>query len=285
MAPPNAKKFFFVHVMKTGGTSFADHLRDNFAVSEQYPAACVAPDADLIRRMEAYINVPTIVADVNALEGQLRVVRGHVPYAVRSLLVGEYEVLTILRDPVDRTLSYLKHCRRYHVEHLEMALEEIYEDTWFNANFLRNYQTKIFSMSADEAVAENRFPDESPRLPPRREIGDGRSLSAELISFLEQSPNRFLWECLAASTAVIDIDEDRLAIARKNLSAIDVVGVTEDYDRFLTQLDHRYGWKIKSTPRRHVGENDAIPSAFKSRIAMDNSFDMELYEYARSLAV
>jgi hypothetical protein len=30
-----------------------------------------------------------------------------IPYAVRALL----------RDPVERTLSYLKHCRRYHTEH------------------------------------------------------------------------------------------------------------------------------------------------------------------------
>ena len=269
--------------MKTGGTSFAKHLNDNFSTSEHYPAACLAPDADLTRRMEAYMNVPRLVADVNTLHGQLRVVRGHVPYAVRSLLHGQYETMTILREPVDRILSYLKHCRRYHQEHGELTLEQIYEDPWFNATFIRDYQTKIFSMSAREAMAENRFADGAPTMPPRREMGDPLRLSAELRSLLERSPARFTLEFVAPSTGVIDIDEGRLAVARENLSAVDVVGVTEDYDRFLMQLDRRYGWKVESLPRRHVGDDGVISAEFRSRIARDNAFDMELYEHARSL--
>ncbi len=94
-----------------------------------------------------------------------------------------------------------------------------------------------------------------------------------------------LLKCFAASTGVINVDDERLAIAKKNLSAVDVVGVTEHYDRFLQQLVDRYGWEIKPIPHRHVGEVDAISPEFRNRIAHDNIFDMELYEYAKSLSI
>ena len=83
MTLPGNKKFLFIHVMKTGGTSFADIIGANFRANERYPDACVDPDADIFGRIEAYLFVPGLVANVNALQGELRMVRGHVPYAVR----------------------------------------------------------------------------------------------------------------------------------------------------------------------------------------------------------
>ena len=91
-------------------------------------------------------------------------------------------------------------------------------------------------------------------------------------------------ECFAASTGVIQVDEKRLAIAKENLSSVEVVGVTEHYDRFLRQLVDRYGWTIHSIAHRHAGEQDEISPEFRQRIAHDNLFDMELYEYARELS-
>ncbi len=81
------------------------------------------------------MHVPKLVADVNKLDGELRIVLGHVPYAVRSLLTKDYVAMTLLRDPVDRTISYLKHCRRYHIEHMAQTLEQIYEDAMVSRIF------------------------------------------------------------------------------------------------------------------------------------------------------
>jgi hypothetical protein len=285
MALSEKNRFFFIHVMKTGGTSFAEHLRANFTSEQRYPDACITSDTGFFDRVEAYLHVPKLVANVNALDEQLRIVLGHVPYAVRSLLAKDYVAMTLLRDPVDRTLSYLKHCRRYHIEHMELTLEQIYEDAWFHASFISNYQTKIFSMSAHEALAENRFLPGINKLPPRRELGDGQSLSSEILMLRDIAPGRFSVEMFAASTGVISIDESRLAIAKENLFSVDVVGVTEHYDRFLQQLADRYGWQIKAIPHRHVGEMDAISPEFRNRIAIDNAFDIELYEYAKELSI
>jgi hypothetical protein len=284
MTLPGNRKFLFIHIMKTGGTSLADIISANFAADERYPDACIAPDAGIMRRFEAYLYVPGLVADVNALRGKLRMVRGHVPYAVRTLLDDSFVAMALLREPVERTLSYLKHCKRYHAEHQGLELEEIYEDPWFHATFVQNYQTKLFSMSAQEALAEDRYPDGSPVLPPRRDMGDGTQLPAEIEKFRLRSPGRVILECFAASTGVIEIDDQRLSIAKENLSAIEVVGVTEQYERFLRQLRDQHGWRIAATPHRRAGESVDVSSSFRDRIASSNAFDIELYRYARALS-
>ena len=284
MTSPGNKKFLFIHVMKTGGTSFVDIIGANFSADQRYPDVCVNPDSDIFQRVEAYLFVPGIVKNVNAREGRLHMVRGHFPYSVRSLLDDSYIALTILRDPVERTLSYLKHSRRYHREHLGQDLETIYEDSWFKESFFCNYQTKIFSMTPEEALAEDRLVDEPPALPPRHAIADESGFVPEFELLKERAPARVSVETFAASTGVIQVDQSRLATAKENLSAVEVVGVTERYDHFLKRLADEYEWKVKSIPHRHSGEDDKIAPDFRERIARDNEFDMELYDFALSLS-
>lgn len=284
MAAARDKKFLFIHIMKTGGTSFSDLVRVNFADETRYPDTCLPADTHLMRRMEAYMYVPKFIADVNRLHVQLRMVRAHIPCAVQSLLVSSYETLTILREPVERTVSHLKHCRKYHKEHQDMELEEIYDLPWFNASFFRNYQTKIFSMSEQEAVTRTPVPDGSPSLPSPEELKANASLSPELVTLQQNHPARFSLELFAPSTGVITIDDKRLQAAKDNLSSVNLVGITERYDRFLLELRHRYGWKLQSSPKRNVSVGEIISPEFRKRIALDNAADMELYECARTLA-
>jgi hypothetical protein len=76
-----------------------------------------------------------------------------------------------------------------------------------------------------------------------------------------------------------------MAVAKTNLLATEVVGVTGHYDLFLNKLIDRYGWKIDSIPHRHIGETDTVSKELRKRIVQDNAYDLELYEYARSLSI
>jgi hypothetical protein len=134
MTQVQENRYFFVHVMKTGGTSFTDILRANFTSDQRYPDALMSKETGFWERTEAYLHVPNLVASVNAWDSQLRIVLGHVPYAVRSLLPQNYQAITLLRHSVDSAISYLRHCRRYHNEHMPLTLEEIYEDKWLQAS-------------------------------------------------------------------------------------------------------------------------------------------------------
>jgi hypothetical protein len=58
--------------------------------------------------------------------------------------------LTILRDPIERTISYHKHCKRYHDQHRTLSLEEIYEDPFTFPALIRNHQAKLFAMTPDD---------------------------------------------------------------------------------------------------------------------------------------
>lgn len=277
-------RFLFVHVMKTGGTSFADLLRANFADNERYPDHYLEPGTNIMRRIEAYMHAPQIVEDVNAASKQFRIVRAHAPYAVRELLSGQFVAMTLLRHPVERTLSYLKHCRQYHEEHAGMALESIYEDPWFRAMFMDNYQTRIFSMTAPEAMAQKRLGPESREIPTPRELKAGKALSDEVDRFRIANPTRFTMELFAPCTGDIAVTPERLASARENLSQVELVGVTEQYEGFLRKLQEIYGWKIPSIPRKNVGAPVAVSESFRRQIASDNTEDMALYEDALARA-
>lgn len=285
MAVNPSINFFFMHIMKTGGTSFSQILARNFSEQERYPDCCLDADADFGRRTESYIHVPSLVRDANAQRPLPRIVAGHVPYATRELLDGERVTLTLLRHPVDRTVSYLKHCKRYHPEHADAALHDIYEKPWFRAMFIDNYQTRILSMTAAESVADTRLDIEPSPLPTLAELKEGASLSPEAQAFQQRNPARFILELFNSCTGAIEVDEGRLQRARANLDAIEVVGVTEHYNAFLGQLQARYQWLVPDLPRERAGSDERASGELATRIAQDNWADMALYEHARGRAL
>ena len=266
--------------MKTGGTSFADIVRASFKLETRYPDTFLASDTNLMERMRAYMHTPTFIAEVNKRSENLQLIRAHVPYAARSLLERDYTAITILREPVARTLSYLKHCRHYHAEHAGMSLEAIYEQDWFRRNFIDNYQTRIFSMSATEAGRERRREGLTADLPPLQALLDGAPMPDAIKKLQTESPARFALELFSIDTGFFTVDQSRLTTAVRNLESVELVGVTERYDQFVGQLRDRYGWRTKKIPRQNVSVPDRVNDALSKRIADDNAFDMALYELA-----
>jgi Sulfotransferase family len=185
--------FFFVHLMKTGGTTFAQHIDRNFPVGARYPTAPKDGGRD-----GQYFMIDEVRAEAARRGRELRCYTGHLPFVV-SDLVGADVRLTIVRDPVERTVSALRHFRRYHEEHRDRPLEAIYEDPFVFDSFVHDHQSKLFAMTVDDkleshldvvTVDEDRLRVAIDNL----ERTDVVGLTDGYAAFLDQLADRYGWE-------------------------------------------------------------------------------------------
>jgi hypothetical protein len=143
----NEPRFFFVHLQKTAGTSLSRQLKRCFDRAAIYPDPS---DGDIVA---AVIDVDHLVARWNARRDEIRLVSGHFPLCTAELLDARFSTFTILRDPVDRTLSYLRHHKKLTPEDHDRSLEEIYEDPFRFHGLIHNHMVKMFSLTVDEMSA------------------------------------------------------------------------------------------------------------------------------------
>ena len=141
----SARPFFFVKIMKTGGGTFLQHVLANFERAEVYPYDPHDGDMEV-----ANVRIDHLLAVSEERRRQIRVYTGHFPYVAVELLGVDATTLTIVRDPVERTISYLRHCRRYHPQHRDMRLQEIYEDPFYFPCFIQNHQAKLFALTSTD---------------------------------------------------------------------------------------------------------------------------------------
>ncbi len=93
MPVPTRPRFFFVHLMKTGGTTFAQHLVHNFAAHERYPTAT---DKPTLHRQ--YYMIDEVLAHRRA-HPETCAYAGHFPFVVSTIVEADI-TLTLLREPV-----------------------------------------------------------------------------------------------------------------------------------------------------------------------------------------
>ncbi len=136
-------RFFFVHMQKTAGTALWRRLHREFDPTSVYPAPVDGePPATVI-------SVDHLLGRWKARRAEIRMVTGHFPLCTTELLGVPFTTLTVLRDPVERTLSYLRHHREMAPEHREASLEEIYADP-VRFELLHNHMVKMLSLTTDE---------------------------------------------------------------------------------------------------------------------------------------
>jgi hypothetical protein len=280
------RPFFFVHVMKTGGTTFRAQAARNFAADEMFPDP--HEDVSGMEKIVRSVEVRQFVDMDPERRDRVAFFSGHVPFAAAELTSPGSIKLAVLRDPVERTLSYLRHCRRDHPEHHGKALEEIYEDPWFFPRFIENHQTKIFSMTVPEMLqgqTDEVFDRQAPAGLPD-EIADDPEFRRQLAAILRrEGPTAQTLLRLAdrAPTEVVTVDDERLRGAMDNLEQVDVLGLTDELDVMLTSMADRYAWDVDDVVVLNATSGTGVAPSFRARIAADNAADIELYDHARRI--
>lgn len=215
-------KFFFMHVMKTAGTSFARHLEMNFRADEIYPSATTE---DNLRGRQYWM--PHEFEALSPEErASFRLFLGHFPYFVNELF-GADLTITLLRDPIDRTISHLRHCKREAPDE-QRSLEGIYEGAEVLPLPFVNFQVRQFALTSTDTenvpiIDATRYARAVANLEAVAVLG----LTSHYGQFTQELTNRFNWS--AASSERLQIaptgpdvpDSFRRRLARDNEADIE----------------------------------------------------------------
>jgi hypothetical protein len=238
-----------------------------FAPDEIYPSERL--DRRHALDPEPYASLDDLLALPPERRAAIRVYCGHFPYCVREQLGLDLVVLTLLRDPVERTISVCKHFKDRYARYHDAPLPAVYDDELVFRNFIENYQTRMFALTPGDDTA----------------AFAGRVPYRELRDALEQ-PRGPAERLLAGGT--VAIDDARFERAQANLAQTDVVGLCEHYTEFVAELRARFAWWPNGVDdvRANVSSSDGrADAALRRRIESDNRFDGALYQYARELVV
>lgn len=219
------QRFFFVHLQKTAGTTLFRRLRRVFGDAAVYPDR--ARDGDPVASI---ISVEHLLDRWHERRDEIRVVTGHFPLCTAELLGGGFTTLTVLREPVERTLSYLRHHRKLTPEDRDKTLEEIYEDPFRFQGLVHNHMVKMLGLRVEDmdAGALTRIdltPADLRRAEERLETVDVFGLQERFEQFCDDLSARFGWDLgppeVSNRTRPVEVtDEFRARIADDN--ALDV---------------------------------------------------------------
>jgi hypothetical protein len=229
--PTTERRFFFVHLQKTAGNTLTKRMKHAFGKRAVYPG-------ETDGTMPAAVLKPEQLTErFAARRDEIRVVTGHFPLCVSELLDADFTTLTVLREPVARTLSYLRHRRMRLFGDRDVPLEEIYDEPRWFQGLVHNHMVKMFALTTETMTAGARTP--------------------------------------------MHFEPAHLALAKERLATVDVIGVQERFDEFCDELARRY--RLDLGPPLVTNRTDPVEpgDALRDRIAEDNAYDTELYEFAR----
>src|SRR4026208_439750 len=97
----NGEVLCFLHIPKTAGLSLTDFIKSQFAPFESNSTTDLS---DFIKTPQEEI-------------AKYKFIAGHFPYNVSNFVQRKLVYITVLRDPVERTVSHYAHIRRNPAHH------------------------------------------------------------------------------------------------------------------------------------------------------------------------
>ena len=141
---PAPQRWFFVHMHKTAGTALYQRLIEQFAPEAIYPRRAEQ------KAHKASLHVDLLCRMFEERGHEVQLIAGHFPLCTTELLGVPFTTLTVLRDPVERTLSSLRDMREREPMFRGQPLERIYEDPIRFPCLIHNHMVKMLSITPDE---------------------------------------------------------------------------------------------------------------------------------------
>jgi Sulfotransferase family len=186
------ERYFFCHLQKTGGTSLQMGLRRHFGPNAVYPLPEHRKD------VRSQIDVD-FLREVFAEKGdQIRVVTGHFPLCTTEVLGVPFRSFTVLREPVERTLSFLRHQERLEPRWAGVPFDEAYGHPQTLHGLIENHMVKMLGLTAAEmtrgALTMTVFDDgHLARAKAALDAMDVVGLQQDLPAFYRALERRFGW--------------------------------------------------------------------------------------------
>lgn len=135
---------FFIHIMKTAGTSFRVMLEDALGPEAVYPST-----VDLAALPHGwYPPAADVVRNLASIHPH-RVLVGHYSAAMLDVLPRGYRGITFLRDPLRRSLSKLRFASVVH----GISPRSLMEDEQFIVGSIQDYQSRVLATRELDANA------------------------------------------------------------------------------------------------------------------------------------
>jgi hypothetical protein len=224
--PNRPPRYFFIHMQKTAGMAFRQRLINHFGEAAVYPTRGVDGD-DLVKLL---LSIEDLLERLAARGDEIRVIAGHFPHCTAELLDGRCITLTLLREPVERTLSFLRQHRESNPSARDKSLEQLYSDPFWFHGVIHNHMTKMLSMTLDEMTGGmvTRVEFDHDRLERAKQALaglDAVGLQGRFEDFCDELSARFGWrlggpQIVNASTPVDVPESFRARIAEDN--ALDI---------------------------------------------------------------
>ena len=254
------KTLIFLHIHKTAGTSLAQLL------VRQFPR-------DAVHRMDQhYFRVQQALDALQSLnlESRRRIgcLIGHVAYGVHSLLPQEPAYVTMLREPVSRTLSEYYYVRSAPAPYIHKLLDHKDNLTPFERRFREHLRPESTPANSLEAFLEMGLDAETLNLQTRM-----------LGGFVP--PGRF-------APPYPPLPEHALQTAKKNLrDNISACGLVERFDESVLLMQSIFSWRnayytVENTRRGQLHRKPVAKTTL-GKIELHCERDLELYEYAQAL--
>ena len=240
---------YFLHIQKTAGTTLMNILDSYFDLDSIYPE----------QFWEKLL--PNLPLDFS----KYKLVRGHFGYGIYRILPKKPVYITMLREPIERTISDYEHIRRDKIKDKEYVPKN---ETILDA--LKHFRRKkIFTNAQTGYVALDL---------------DMPSLIANRPSTEKQIMIR-RWLGVAGKQTP---DDKLLEDAKKHLLECVFVGIVEKFEESLFLLYYTFGWrplsaawKLNPSPKRSKSQD--LPSETLNEIKKCTKLDSELYAFANQL--